>query len=331
MEQRAVLVTGFGNSGVTAVMDLLGECEGYKCPPQEFFLIQHPDGILALEDALVHSWSEFAPDWAIRRFRTLVDVLARPATRFRFGMDYDRLFCRDFRALAIDYSNELAGIKYEGHLMFRRSEMNRAEYFAYNMARRFKLEPVNAYFARKYDTAFVPDPARFITQTKELMRKLLRSIAGDSAVSDVALCLGASPYQVSRSSRYFSRSATVIVDRDPRDIYLSARSSSYMPREVGPFIDWYKSTRTNSWQGGEGKAIKIMFEDLVVNYDQSVEKLFRFLDIDPARHTKKKSILKPEASAKRIAKWKSYPEQGEIERIAAELAPYLWIPANHGG
>ena len=142
MTPRAVLVTGFGNSGVTAVMNLLDECEGYSCPPQEFFLIQHPDGITALEDALVNSWSEFAPDWALRRFRTLVGVLARRPTRFRFGHDYGTHFCSDFRTHALAYADRLAGIKYEGHLMFRRSEMGRAEYFAYNLARRFAVEPV---------------------------------------------------------------------------------------------------------------------------------------------------------------------------------------------
>ena len=90
MDHRAVLVTGYGNSGVTAVVDLLGECEAYRCPTPEFFLIQHPDGIMALENALLHSWSEFGPDWAIRRFADPVDVLARPSTRLRFGLDAER-------------------------------------------------------------------------------------------------------------------------------------------------------------------------------------------------------------------------------------------------
>src|SRR5260221_3653450 len=126
--RRAILVAGYGNSGVTAVMDLLGECEGYVCPASEFFLIQHPDGIMALENALLHSWSEFGPDWAIRRFSELCDVLARPSTRFRFGLDYDRLLCKDFHALCERYVSDLTRLKYDGHLMFRRSEMGRAEY-----------------------------------------------------------------------------------------------------------------------------------------------------------------------------------------------------------
>lgn len=318
---RAVLVTGFGNSGATAVTDLLGEVEGFKCPKQEFFLIQHPDGIMALENALVHSWSEFGPDWAIRRFRELVDVLARPATRFRFGMDYEAAFCRDFRALSAAYVSKLTGLTYDGHLMFRRAEMGRAAYFAYSQLRRFSLQH---HLFGSYDTSFVPEPAKFLPHTKEYLGRLLRSIAGSDSVTDVSLLVGASPYQVERCARYFDRSATVIVDRDPRDIYLSARASSYMPRELGSFIDWFKATRENSWQGGEGNATKLFFEDLVTRYDETVTNLFRFLDVDPARHTRKKSVLKPEASAKRLAKWKAYPKQDEIRRIERELAPYLW-------
>ncbi len=320
---RAVLVTGYGNSGVTAVMDLLAECEGFLCPKQEFFLVQHPDGILALEDALTSSWSEFAPDWALRRFKELVEVLSRRPTRFRFGMDYDRLFCADFKKLALAYADDLAGIKYEGHLMFRRAEMSRPEYFAYMLCRRFDIGPGNRFFARRYDTSFVPDASRFQTSTQDLMGRLLRSMAGPG-VSDVALCLGASPYQVERSARLFPRATTIIVDRDPRDIYLSARASSYMPHEIGAFIDWYKTTRQNAKMGGDGNALAIMFEDLVTRYDETTAKVFAFLGVDPARHTKKRSVLQPEASAKRIAKWKAYERQDEIRRIEHELSRYLW-------
>jgi hypothetical protein len=323
---RAILVTGYGNSGVTAVMDLLAECDGVRCPAQEFFLIQHPDGILALEDALVHSWSEFAPDWAIRRFRTLVHVLARRPTRFRFGLDYDRLFCPDFGRRALAYADRLGGVRYEGHLMFRRAEMGPAEHFAYMLSRRFDIGAGNRWFGRRYDTTFVAEPERFAAETVSLMNDLVSSIAGGRSVVDVALCLGASPYQVGRSARYFDRSATIIVDRDPRDIYLSARASSYMPREVGAFIRWYKSTRENASTVRDGKevALEVMFEDLVTRYHETAGRILDFLGIARARHTRPKSRLVPEVSAKRIAKWKSCDRPDDIRRIERELDRYLW-------
>jgi hypothetical protein len=323
---RAVLVMGFGNSGCAAVTDLLGEVEGFHCPPQEFSLFEHPDGLLALEDAMVSSWTQFSAEWALRRYRDLVHVLARPSTRFRFGQDYARFFCSDFEEISLAYLRELTDLTYEGYYMFRRAEMSRAEYFGYLLSLRFKLDAGHRYFSRKYETAVVVDADQFTDRTRAYTSRLLRSMTRESGASDVALLQGGSPYHVERSNRAFESAASIIVDRDPRDIYLSARAATYLPREVGAFVRWFKATRERAWQKGDAKAMKVLFEDIVTDYDEQVARIFDFLALDPARHTKKRTRLQPEASAKRIAKWKSYPRQDEIRRIEEELGPYLWRP-----
>lgn len=319
-----MLVTGFGNSGVTAVTDLLAEIDGVLCPPQEFFLIQHPDGLTALEDAIVHSWSEFGPDSAIRRFEHLVDVLARKSTRLRFGLDYERHFSKSFRRILDGYIARLTSVTYDGHLMFRRAEMPKAEYAMYEVARRFGVGAVNRYFARKYNTRFVSDPSKFLEETRRLTREMLEAIDAGRGSTDIALLLGTSPYQVARTAKYFDDPVTIVVDRDPRDIYLSAKTSSYMPREIGAFIRWFEATRDNAWQTGSERVLKLYFEDLVFDYDASVGKVLSFLGIDGSRHTKKKTRFKPESSAKRIGKWKNHPDQAEIDRVARELERHLW-------
>src|SRR5438552_5163628 len=111
--REALLVTGFGNSGAGAVMDLLREVDGICCPEVEFFVVQHPDGVMALETALVHSWTEFGPDWAIRRFLDMVEVLRRPHSRIRFGQDYERLLCQDFAAISRRYIERLINFRYD--------------------------------------------------------------------------------------------------------------------------------------------------------------------------------------------------------------------------
>ena len=70
--------------------------------------------------------------------------------------------------------------------------------------------------------------------------------------------------------------------------------------------------------------IYINYEDLVLNYDKTIQDIFSKLDIDPDLHTKKKQFFDPAQSAKNVGIWKKMKNSDEIKLIEKELKDYLY-------
>ena len=69
---KCVIIGGFGMSGSSAVIDIINEVETCQVVDTELRLLVDPDGILSLENALVHSWTPYQSDLAIKRFKRLI-------------------------------------------------------------------------------------------------------------------------------------------------------------------------------------------------------------------------------------------------------------------
>lgn len=332
---EAILVAGYGHTGSSVVMDMLKECDGFHCPDLEFYIAQHPDGVIALEDALVTSWSDFNPDWAIRRFIKLIDILTRRGTRFRFGLDYNLLLCPEFKAISNNYIARLVDFKHSGHFYFRRADMNALTYLIFGMVR-FIVQKFNTKFGKLikdpsvFNTIVACPKDTFLTITRDYFEELFRAAAPDEKINKIVLDQGTTAYQPERIMNYFYSAKTIIVDRDPRDIYVSSLTSTFLPRDVNDFIRWQKMTREMSVEAtaDSDRVLRINFEEMIFDYQESCSRIFSFLKCDESIHVSKRKYFKPQISAKRTGKWKSYPLQSEISLIEKELSKYLYDSTN---
>ena len=68
----------------------------------------------------------------------------------------------------------------------------------------------------------------------------------------------------------------------------------------------------------------VNYEDLIFNYEQTVQELLSKLDVDPELHTKKKQYFDPAKSAKNVGIWKRMKDSKEIKLIEKELKDYLY-------
>ena len=67
------------------------------------------------------------------------------------------------------------------------------------------------------------------------------------------------------------------------------------------------------------------FEDLIYSYENTSEKLFKFVGLDPQNHNNKKSRFDPAVSIKNTNMISRYPEfKKEIEYIEKNLSEYLY-------
>lgn len=132
--------------------------------------------------------------------------------------------------------------------------------------------------------------------------------------------------------KYFDDPYAIVVDRDPRDIYvfgrtvlLKGRAGHLMPlNNVEDFITYYRALRDNQpYKEKNERILCLRFEDLVYHYDFATKKLRDFLHLGD--NPNPKSIFDPSLSMANTQIWKRFPEfNKDVERIERELKEYLF-------
>ena len=132
--------------------------------------------------------------------------------------------------------------------------------------------------------------------------------------------------------RYFRNCKNIIVERDPRDMYITnvflmdviaQKKGSLESGEK--FVKHFKTLMDHT-KIGEDPCLKIRFEELVLNYDETVKKINAFLNLDIETHSRKKSFLNPDKSCKNVGIWKKYYDSCKpaLDYIYTELQDYCW-------
>lgn len=124
--------------------------------------------------------------------------------------------------------------------------------------------------------------------------------------------------------------------RDPRDLFVSAIRSDMllMPRSIDGFVDFYKNYRLLDFYKGlewclshpNPNRLVMRFEDLVLKYDDSKNKILNFLDIASTHHINPKTIFDPAISVNNIGAYKYFTDQVFIRQIEERLSEYCYYP-----
>lgn len=132
--------------------------------------------------------------------------------------------------------------------------------------------------------------------------------------------------------KYFDDPYAVVVDRDPRDVYVFGRTvllrgfvGHMMPlNDVKDFVVYYRALRDNQpYKEKNDRILRLRFEDLVYHYDSATKELREFLHL--GENPNPKSIFDPSMSMANTQLWKRFPEfKKEIEYIERELKEYLF-------
>lgn len=130
-------------------------------------------------------------------------------------------------------------------------------------------------------------------------------------------------------SRYFDDIRIIATERDPRDIYLTAKhrwmTLDYPCKDVDIYCKYYKWLRGTIKEALNTKVLKIQFEDLVFNYDKTVAEIEDFLEISSKYHINPKTKFIPEKSAAGCNLKSMYVEDAnEIRVIEQKLSKWLY-------
>jgi len=322
---RFVGVSGYGWSGSGAVVDLLKEFDGFGSPSFEFRLIKDPYGIIDLETFLVQNWEFIRHDMAIYDFLRYCQVLNRKGSKFTgYGLDIGKKLNVDFMAATRSYIDNLTKFNYYGSSMVYLYRLSLSAFLINKIMRKFGLRKNNKkmYLSR-------PGQTEFLIETRRYLFNLFKNYAKNNKLRMIILDQAIPPSNIVTAMRYFDEIKLIIVDRDPRDIFVNMVNKETL---IGPellneeavekYILWHKTLRANSPSlnnsGKSKNVLRLQFENLVLDYDQCIKEIISFLGTE-MNHIDKQIFFKPEESRKNIGLWKNYPHQEQMNQIYKEL------------
>ena len=323
---KYILVNGYGWSGSSALVDFFREFNNCYVPHKEFRLIKDPHGLRDLDIQLNQSIDALNEDTAIKEFLQFIKVYARIPGGFRpLGLAYSVDFGSNFEQLSESYIKRLVNYEYSGYWWYLDMDTHYIEFITHKVLNKLKIYDHKEHTKMRLT---LQNEDEFLAITREyidsIFSELLKKKKYDTVVLDQAIPAN----RASWGDRYFNNSKVIVVDRDPRDVYIDLIKEKSLVgydvavnHDVRLFIDWFKKVRKED--PVSAGYMRVQFEELIQDYDNTVQKIYEFCDIGPSQHSLKRKKLVPEVSRKNIGMWKTYNYPNEIAMIEENLKEYL--------
>lgn len=322
-------LSGFMFSGKAALHDFLTEIDGIWTPGNrlEFDLLRVKDGIADLESS-INSWSPIRSDEAARRFLKLVWKMSASnaglnklfVPGFDYGVRYPNL-----REASERFVNRITTKQWSMYWPYHLLEMSPLELFRFKLKRKLLGVSENVIYR-------IISRERFLPALRDYLHEVLWYDIDKEKFHTVAINNGFEPFDPDRFVSFFHEARCIIVDRDPRDIFATAilpsvgfndQAGLYQKiagaHEVDTFIERIKLYRENTSVIQSPRVMRVNFEDLVLDYEVTTNRILNFLNIDSADHTRKHSKFDPEKSKNNIGLWRRLTNQEDICKIERAL------------
>jgi len=336
----------FGSSGSSTVSDYLHECEGtYVMDKLEFTLADMTDGLSDLEfHLMLKNPRQGSSIYALQRFR-------KAAMKRIRGWNKRTGISEKTAAHIIDeFVENITQVKYVGFSPM--IDKKHSEFLRVRVGESLIRQRIIGRLERKgiiknnfdfypLDTVRMSiHPENFYDEARKMISTLLREMGVDlskKVVLDQAFS-GSDPF---RSMPFYEDSYAVVVDRDPRDMYIFAKKvllskGRFMPTDtVENFIAYYRLLRSgDSYHKESDRVLRLKFEDMVYNYEETTARIDAFLNVTNVR---RKSVFVPEMSAANTNLICKFPEFAEDVREIEEALPEFlfdfekYQPMDNGG
>ena len=334
---RVITCASYYGTGSSAVTDLFSEFDSVDSLGRyEYRFLQEPDGIADLEYNLIENQHRHNSSDAIKRYLRYLKM----EKKMGYG-GYD-IFGKHLDSLTNEYIDNITELK--THTWWNKDRTDKGMLFwyldrCYSFVRRLLTGSTNTekHFSllanREWSYFTSISEERFLAFTQEYVDKLLKSaVQGEPEFIMVDQMVP--PTNVSRYLRYFNDVKVVVVDRDPRDIYLLEKVRWQWgvipvatPEE---FVTWFKITRRNLESDDNTRVYRMRFEDLVYNYEETKDKLISFVGISREKHIRPLTVFNPEISINNTnMKKRIRGYEQDIQYIEEQLHEYLFNFENY--
>lgn len=331
-QYKYIDLSGYSFTGKGAYNNLFAEFEGYHTHPYdfEFDIIRTQNGILDLYISLVEEWSPVRSSEAIRSFKKVIQsyggnktLLDRLTTN---GRHYDSVFT-SFSEISEDYINSLIDSSWKGQWPYAFEKIQKYQILIYKIL--FNLGYKKIFENDVYLAA--PTDKEFMDKTKKYLNSILSSNMSLNK-STIVMNNVFEPFNPLKSMQFFDNVKSIVIDRDPRDIYLAAWNytnqdgskgwKATLGSNVESFVQRFKLYRNKIKNDENSNILRITFEDLVFQYEQTLDIILNFIEEDKSIHINKKKYFDPEISKKGVGMWKNTSKKMEVDYIYQHLKEY---------
>ncbi len=323
---------GFGYTGSGAVYDLLKEYTGLKIAKDyEISFLYRPDGLQDLQYHLMHPVRFFSSDYALLRFNNIIKSFFNVHPELWGLKSYKPIY-----ELTEKYLDSLVDVKWQGWWSHDICNMNGFSLLLYRLLNKI-TSPFPSLNIRMQRSLYYRDmylsvkPESFLITTQKYLEDLFLILGYDIDKETVVLNQPFSADNPSASYAFFKAAKAIVVDKDPRDLYImlkreSFRDCAWTPTEkVEDFVNYYKLLRRNYTDINREHDLLIKFEDLVYEYDKSVTAIEKYIGVDSNTHINPKKFFNPKKSINNTQLFRKYPEMGkDIDYIEKKLDEYLF-------
>ena len=325
---KVITCISFHGTGSGAVDDFLKEFNNCPSAPSdvECRFLQDPDGICDLEYNLIDNPHRLNSGYALKRYMRYVKERA---------YTYGKIFGRKWIEYSKEYVDSLTTEKFKGYWLgdlillpaplkafyyFRRlinkalpNSLKKPGYYNYFPNKEF----LHSFVSREY----------FLEQTQNYVDKLCQLLNPDNC-EFVLLDQLVSTSNIMRYVPYVKELRVIIVDRDPRDLYIQQClvGDHVLPKDPAVFARVYRDQRQMVGDiPKDAPVLRVQFEDLIFHYDEITQQIIEFVGEHPENHIYKKEKFNPMVSKKNTKMWLSHPEFKDAIEIIQDLLPeYLY-------
>ena len=319
---KKIACVGYHCTGAGVIDDLLRECDNtiQSKYETEFRLAQDADGISDLEYYLVENPHRQNSGFALKRFLRYIK---------RYGRNHRKLFGKSYYTLAEEYVHTLAKFDYRGscYIDYLMQPWYRIPQYWINRINDKIRKTIGC--SRKlnfmpwvHDFHAICTEDEFLRATTEYIEKLCQ-LMNTNGAEYVVLDQFASPMNPSRYIRYAKDIKIIIVDRDPRDVYVNQKKVNEHVLPIDDINQYCEAFRNNRKIKGEipRDVMYVKFEDMVLKYDEMVPKVLDFLGIDNRHHVAPKTHFDPVKSINGTQMWRKYPQYMDDVKIIEQKLP----------
>lgn len=318
---------GFGSTGSSAVSDYLKEFNQFQVLDKiEFTWVSSVDGLIDLDFHLNHPHNRTTDSiYAIERYRQLCE---RKIVSFqRAGMPPS-----EFKKSVDSFLDAIIQTSWKWNSPKHKSNWDKIlrKFVKNHFVSRWEIKNGKQWNRYPYEDVYLSVmPENFDNASMKHVKELLEGIGADFS-KPIILDQPFPGNNPQSCFKFYDDPYAIVVDRDPRDNYVFARTKllgkwHLMPVEpVEEFVKYYRALRKNQpYIQKNERILTLNFEDMVYHYDETTARLREFLHLPT--NPNPKSIFDPAISMPNTQVWKRFPQFArDVEYIERELPEYLF-------
>ena len=335
---KNVVVTGYNGSGASALKCLL--CEYNNCKSisnYEHIVFYTPNGLFDLENKLLLRNNQSRSDEALKSFEN--EMYKLWSNDFNWCGGYKTMFGDEFKNNYETYIKELTQFEINGSWSY---DLIKTKYSFGKIIKdsiktliNKRVDNFGKIIVKNGDNKIycsLVNQEEFYKHSKKFVDNYLNMFnkGNNTFIFDHLL----KPYDIDLVDKYFNGDfRMIIVERDVRDIFLYGKymmprkngSYSKYPKDPKKFVEfWKRLKQIEKNKGNNKKVLRIYFEDLVYDYNNTINKIEKFLELNTNDHTRKNLFDLEHAKESTKLYLKNEDWKKEIKIIEEELKDYCY-------